>query len=104
MTRRLQEMMNITVFILQIRQECTMTTFVAVAECLLDFTCLKSNTVPKESFRVDEFMDIIASSLGEILRNIPVASHPPYYPIIYSLQEFIKTVFIGQKVVRSVLF
>jgi hypothetical protein len=110
MTKLLQGMMNITVFSPQMRQECTMATLVAVAECLLDLTRLKSNNVPKDLFRPDELIDVIAGSLGDILTNIAVASQPPYHPAVYSLQELIETVFMGvdedpkQKLVGSVLF
>jgi hypothetical protein len=109
-TKLLQGMMNITVFSPQMRQECIMAAFVAVAECLLDLTRLKGNTVSKELFRADELIDVIAGSLSEILTNIAAASHPPYHPAVYSLQEFIETVFMGadedprQKLVGSVLF
>jgi hypothetical protein len=87
-----------------------MATFVAVAECLLELTRLKSNSVPKDLFRADELIDVIAGSLGDILSNIPTASRPPYHPAVYSLQELIETVFMGadedprQKLVGSVLF
>jgi hypothetical protein len=110
LTKLLQQMMQITVFSPAARNEADSATFMAVAEALTDLTRLRGNYVPRNNFSPQNLAELITVSLDEIKAALKPLNELQLHPFVYSLQEFIETIFMGpdedpkRKLAGAVLF
>jgi hypothetical protein len=69
--------------------------FKTTAEFLLGLVMLKDNSVPKDSFIVQDFVCVILEVLEDVISYISSTQQPTIQPIAYTVQELIETFFTG---------
>jgi hypothetical protein len=90
----LQQIMNIVVFKQETRQlGCDVRDFRAIADFLLDLIKLKTNSIRKEGFVMDQLIESVIIVVDNVLNLLKKPQ--PEHPIVWSIQELLETVFTG---------
>jgi hypothetical protein len=69
--------------------------FKTVSHFLLGLTQLKTNSVPKDSYKVSDLLALIMRFLDEIIVEIRATKPSDVHPMVYSVHEMIETFFTG---------
>jgi hypothetical protein len=92
----LQQVMNVAVFRANMKEtppEDKM--FRIVADTLLGLVMLKDNSVPKDSFAVQDLLPVVVEVLDAIIANVSTKPPAKVPPVAYTVQDLIETCFAG---------
>jgi uncharacterized protein YjaG (DUF416 family) len=83
----------------QVKQEVEAKTFEAVAQLVVELVKIKENHMPKDHYSLEALIDLIASSLEDVIAHVRKAADA-VNPMAYTVQELIENVFMGPDEVK----